>query len=130
MSRSARTDSLQRSIERAMFGFPDDEGPAADDVVAECVRASSPIMTPVQAAIVGVTTEITDLLISKNRAYGNSAIDPVRIFSKADRLEQLDVRIDDKLSRIARGDGSGDEDPELDLIGYLVLKRVARGLAA
>ncbi|GAB4261781.1 MAG: hypothetical protein Kow0092_11540 [Deferrisomatales bacterium] len=65
-------------------------------------------------------------LIAKNRAYGDSALDPVRIFSRADPVEQLRVRIDDKLSRIARGQGGeGQEDTLLDLAGYLVLLRVA-----
>ena len=37
-------------------------------------------------------------------AYGIiSALDPLRIFSKADTTEQINVRIDDKLSQIARG---------------------------
>jgi len=35
--------------------------------------------------------------------YGNLALAPLRIFSRADPVEQLNVRIDDKLSRIARG---------------------------
>jgi len=36
------------------------------------------------------------------------------------------VRLDDKLGRIARGKKAG-EDVTLDLIGYLVLLRVAEG---
>ncbi len=69
-------------------------------------------------------------LIEKNRAYGDSAIDPVRIFSKATPTEQLLVRIDDKLSRIARGKDTENEnilseDVTLDLMGYLVLYRIA-----
>lgn len=64
-------------------------------------------------------------LIDKNRAYGNSALDPVRIFSSSDNVEQLKVRIDDKLSRFARGgEFPGDNDID-DLIGYLVLLKVA-----
>lgn len=39
------------------------------------------------------------MLLAKNAAYGNSALEPVRIFSKADPTEQIRVRIDDKLSR-------------------------------
>ena len=70
---------------------------------------------------------ISDLLISKNRAYGNSALDPLRIFSKADPYEQIKIRIDDKLSRVFRGHADG-EDIEKDLIGYLVLLRVCRRL--
>jgi len=78
---------------------------------------------------------IKELLIAKNKKYGNSALNPVRIFSKASAEEAINVRIDDKLSRIARGFGqdmnTGDataEDTEQDLIGYLILKRVGRKL--
>jgi len=70
-----------------------------------------------------VTLEIRDLLIKKNEAYGDSALNPVRIFSKADPLEQLKVRMDDKLSRLARGDEAG-EDVILDLLGYLLIYRI------
>lgn len=72
-----------------------------------------------------ITGQLAALLIQKNRAYGDSALNPVRIFSKADPVEQLLVRLDDKLSRLARGSAAG-EDVELDLLGYLVLLRVAR----
>lgn len=68
---------------------------------------------------------IAEMLIEKNRAYGNSALQPVRVFSKASSEEQLLVRIDDKLSRLARGSAAG-EDVVADLIGYLVLLRIAR----
>lgn len=70
---------------------------------------------------------LRDLLLSKNKAYGNSALDPVRIFSKADSEEQIRVRLDDKLSRLSRGSAAG-EDVEQDLLGYLILLRVARRL--
>ena len=68
-------------------------------------------------------TEIGKLLIEKNKSYGNSAIDPIRVFSKADRIEQIKVRIDDKLNRIMQGNNSFNEDTEKDLIGYLILKK-------
>lgn len=67
---------------------------------------------------------VAAMLIAKNAAYGDSALNPVRIFSKASSTEQLRVRIDDKLSRLARGSASG-EDVVLDLLGYLVLLRLA-----
>jgi hypothetical protein len=66
------------------------------------------------------------MLIAKNAAYGASAFEPLRIFSRAGPVAQLDVRIDDKLSRIARGSEYAGDDTELDLIGYLILRRVAR----
>jgi len=67
---------------------------------------------------------VLDMLLAKNAAYGDSALNPVRIFSRADPVEQIRVRIDDKLSRMARGAAAG-EDVVLDLIGYLVLLRIA-----
>jgi hypothetical protein len=68
-------------------------------------------------------SKIEEMLIEKNRAYGDSALTPIRVFSKADTLEQIKVRLDDKLSRLARGKEAG-EDVILDLIGYLILYRV------
>lgn len=68
---------------------------------------------------------IKAMLLAKNLAYGDSAVRPVRILSKASPVEQILVRIDDKLSRIARGSAAG-EDVIADLIGYLVLLRVAK----
>ena len=81
----------------------------------------------VAGAIKQECTGLCSLLIAKNEHYGNSAFNPLRIFAKSDALEQLNVRIDDKLTRLARG-MDGNEDTELDLIGYLILRRVARRL--
>ena len=69
--------------------------------------------------------DIRRMLQEKNAAYGDSALDPVRVFSRADTVEQILVRIDDKLSRLQRGHAAG-EDAEIDLIGYLILLRIAR----
>lgn len=74
--------------------------------------------------------EIRGLLLQKNLAYGDSALNPIRIFSQADASEQLRVRIDDKLSRLARGAMDEQEDTVLDLVGYLVLLLVARDMEA
>jgi hypothetical protein len=72
--------------------------------------------------------EIAHMLIEKNKSYGDSAIKPIRIFSSADNLEQLKVRIDDKLNRIKNAEGyPGDNDID-DLIGYLVLYKVAKSI--
>lgn len=66
------------------------------------------------------------MLLDKNVKYGNSATKPLRVFSKADELEQLRVRLDDKLSRIVRGDAlTESEDVIEDLLGYLVLYSIA-----
>lgn len=86
-----------------------------------------PLRSEFEEALQATLDGLRDLILRKNRAYGNSALEPVRIFSKADTAEQLRVRIDDKLSRLARGQRAG-EDVLVDLLGYFVLLFMAEGL--
>jgi len=79
-----------------------------------------------QQDIAQVCLEIKDMLLEKNRKYGDSALNPVRIFSKANTLEQLKVRLDDKLSRLRNAQDDEDEDVISDLVGYLILFKVAQ----
>jgi hypothetical protein len=82
--------------------------------------------TSTQHTIANVCNNIKDMLIEKNKSYGDSALDPIRIFSKANSDEQIKIRIDDKLSRISRGsEFYGDNDLD-DLIGYLILLKVSK----
>jgi hypothetical protein len=69
--------------------------------------------------------EIKAMLLMKNRKYGDSALNPIRIFSKADSIEQIKVRIDDKLNRLKNRQNDEDEDVINDLIGYLILLKIA-----
>jgi uncharacterized protein (DUF302 family) len=85
-------------------------------------------LTVEQQAIVDVCDQIKSLLLEKNRKYGNSALQPMRVFSKADAEEQMLVRMDDKLSRIKNRQDDDDEDPFMDLAGYLVLFMANRKL--
>jgi hypothetical protein len=80
-------------------------------------------MTETQDKIKEVIGEVLDVLIRKNKQYGNSALEPMGIFAKGSAEELIRVRIDDKLNRLLQGDDSieSDEDVVLDLIGYLVL---------
>lgn len=94
-----KTDEIESLLESSA------RAPMGDAIVAECLA-------------------VAKVLVEKNAAYGNSALEPVRIFSKASPTEQILVRIDDKLSRLARGSAAG-EDVVLDLIGYLVLLRLS-----
>jgi hypothetical protein len=72
-----------------------------------------------------VLDEIRDLLIAKNLKYGNSALEPLGVFSQLSAKEGLLVRIDDKLKRIQNGSlEKDDEDVVNDLIGYLVLLKI------
>lgn len=81
-------------------------------------------LTDSQRKIVEVCDEIKNLLLEKNRKYGDSALNPVRIFSKADAKEQIKVRIDDKLNRLMNQQVDDHEDTVIDLIGYLILYQV------
>lgn len=76
--------------------------------------------------------KVKELLLGKNKAYGNSVAEPVRVFSRASAEEQINVRMDDKLSRLMRGQDTDavPEDTEKDLIGYLILRRCVRRFAS
>jgi hypothetical protein len=68
---------------------------------------------------------IREMLINKNIKYGNSALEPLGVFSQLSAKEGLLVRIDDKLKRIKNGSlEKDDEDVINDLIGYLVLLKI------
>jgi hypothetical protein len=73
-----------------------------------------------------ILKEISDLLKSKNKSYGNSALKPAKIFSQLDATESLCSRIDDKLARIGnKGINDETEDTVDDLIGYLLLLKMS-----
>ena len=74
-----------------------------------------------ESLIAEICNDIRDLLLTKNRAYGNSALNPIRVFSKADAKEQILVRIDDKLNRIKQGSDILDNDEDVQNI-YTNLK--------
>jgi len=91
------------------------------------LKKSEDTLNHTQKLIKKECTNIMNILLQKNKEYGDSAINPVRIFSSVDSIEQINVRIDDKLSRIKNKKSKViKEDTELDLIGYLILKRVAK----
>lgn len=69
-----------------------------------------------------------DLLLSKNRLYGNSALNPKHIFYKGDAVNSILIRLDDKLGRIM---ANTDEKPRIndvaDIIGYCTLLLISMG---
>ena len=80
-----------------------------------------------QIQIAEICDQVKDLLLKKNQSYGDAALNPLRCFSKASPIEQIKVRIDDKLSRVQSGSGIAymDEDTLMDLIGYCILLKIA-----
>ena len=85
-------------------------------------------LTASQQAIAAECDALKAFLLEKNRKYGDSALHPRRFLSRANAVEQLKVRIDDKLNRLCNAAADEDEDVVLDLIGYLVILRVAAKL--
>jgi len=72
-------------------------------------------------------SHIRETLVQKNNDYGNSALDPVGVFADPDPIQQLAVQIDHKLARIraTKAGSTLKEDTLKDLIGYLILLRIA-----
>jgi hypothetical protein len=103
------------------------------ELLVRCIRIKVRVSALIEEAkllpsgfdIVEECLAFAEFLVKKNAEYGDSALNPNRIFSKADPVEQIRVRIDDKLNRLIQGRGKETEDVVCDLIGYLVLLRVA-----
>ena len=76
--------------------------------------------------IADTAQSLTELLLEKNRRYGDSALKPAHIFNKEDAATSIYARLDDKLGRIANSTDVRKNDVA-DLMGYLILLCVARG---
>lgn len=88
------------------------------------LEGADAIDAPNAFEILKVCLNLAIFLMRKNKAYGDSALKPLRVMSTADPVEQIRVRMDDKLSRLMRGHAAG-EDAMHDLVGYWVLLKVA-----
>ena len=73
-----------------------------------------------------VCNNMRDFLIEKNKRYGNSALNPIRVFNKASTTTSLLCRLDDKLSRIKNSDELRPNDI-YDTVGYLILLCIDKG---
>jgi hypothetical protein len=83
------------------------------------------IQRPTSAELISAECDaLKAMLLAKNAAYGDSALHPVRVFSRLSVADSLRVRLDDKLSRLRTAPDAFNEDALLDLLGYGVLLRV------
>lgn len=82
-------------------------------------------LTDTQQKIKRLCDSISDLLIYKNQKYGNSAISPLKLFSKLDNINSIKIRLDDKLMRIKNSQDTRTNDIT-DIIGYLILLLIAK----
>lgn len=83
-------------------------------------------MADTKLQIMETCESIAAILTDKNTKYGDSALNPVKVFSQNNTVNSLTVRMDDKISRIANTDGI-DRDDLTDLVGYCVLYMIAMG---
>ena len=73
-----------------------------------------------------VCRSIMGVLVEKNNRYGNSALEPKKIFSGLNSEEGIRIRMDDKLGRIKNSQELRKNDVA-DLIGYAILLSVTKG---
>lgn len=119
-------------VESHWEGLPDDWTTlGALESLAERWEHTS--MTDTQRLIIKYGVMLTDLVLRKNLRYGNSALEPVSVFAQGlTPRQRMAVRMDDKINRIVRGQGTfadDGENPIVDLAGYLLLMLVSDAMA-
>ena len=86
-------------------------------------------MIETQKKITELLDGMKDLLLYKNQKYGDSAINPKKIFYKGDSTNSILIRLDDKLGRVI---SNPDEKPRVndvaDIIGYCTLLLISMGV--
>lgn len=76
--------------------------------------------------IVRICDNTKELLIKKNKAYGDSALNPLGVFGNGDAVTSLGARMDDKLMRLkSLGINKNSVDTLYDLHGYITLLIIA-----
>jgi hypothetical protein len=85
-----------------------------------------PEVTDTQKNIIKVCDALKEFLLEKNRRYGDSALHPLKVFSKLDAENGIRIRLDDKLKRIQNSEELRKNDC-IDIQGYLVLFCVDKG---
>ena len=72
-----------------------------------------------------VLNNVSEVLIEKNRKYGNAALEPIGLFYKGDSVASIAIRIDDKVSRVRNADELRKNDM-FDLLGYSILLGISQ----
>lgn len=89
------------------------------------------IVTETQQKIKDILSGMTDLLLYKNKKYGDSAINPKKIFYKGDSTNSILIRLDDKIGRVM---SNTEDKPRVndvaDIIGYCTLLLVSMGITS
>ena len=83
-------------------------------------------LTESQNKIVEVCDSMKDLLLYKNKKYGDSALNPNNVFYKGDSTNSIKIRLDDKIGRIKNCQETRINDVA-DVIGYCTLLLISIG---
>jgi hypothetical protein len=102
------------------------------DIMAHLISDKDPWgETPTQQKIRNIMDAMKDLLLYKNQKYGDSAINPKKIFYKGDSTNSILIRLDDKLGRImSNTENKPRVNDVADLIGYCTLLLISMGVTA
>ena len=88
-------------------------------------------LPPTQQKIHEIMGAMKDLLLYKNQKYGDSAINPKKVFYKGDSTNSILIRLDDKLGRVM---SNTEEKPRVndvcDIIGYCTLLLISMGVTS
>ena len=88
-------------------------------------------MSDTQMKLVDVLDGMKQLLLYKNTKYGDSAINPKKIFYKGDSTNSILIRLDDKIGRVM---SNPDDKPRVndvaDIIGYCTLLLVSMNITS
>jgi hypothetical protein len=93
------------------------------EIVSEEIYTKTPLKQTADY-IIEECENIKNLLLEKNRKYGDSATRKGMVFNLQASTAIKD-RINDKLSRLRNDNKDEDEDIILDLLGYFILLRIA-----
>ena len=118
----------EETNDHCFYTHPDNVEPLVQCTIPDWVetRTSTLLEGSFEDKLDKASSNIIELLKSKNKAYGNTALNPVKIFSRLDATEALCARIDDKIMRIKnKGINDQTEDTVDDLIGYLLLLKMS-----
>jgi hypothetical protein len=115
--KSEHNDSLLPQIEAQLY--------------AQSLESPWGDLPPTQQKIHEILGAMKDLLLYKNQKYGDSAINPKKIFYKGDSTNSILIRLDDKIGRIM---SNTEEKPRIndvcDIIGYCTLLLISMGVTA
>lgn len=103
----------------------------AGNVIKKTSKVSCEIVSETQQKIKDILSGMTDLLLYKNKKYGDSAVNPKKIFYKGDSTNSILIRLDDKIGRVM---SNTEEKPRVndvaDIIGYCTLLLVSMGITS